>query len=179
MKLLVVDDYAEIVNILASYLELSGHETDKALNGGEAVELLRNNFYDVVITDAEMPGMDGMELCKFLKSRFSTTYVIGLSGSFSALKGLKAAGADICFSKPFDICRIEEIVKKRSSLLPDSGERSVINDPGRLRTPAHLYREGRCLPTPSVRPLLRPNRVQIDRNDAHGDWQLATEGAGG
>jgi DNA-binding response OmpR family regulator len=177
MKLLVVDDYAEIVNILAAYLELSGHEIDKALSGGEAVALLRNNSYDVVITDAEMPGTNGMELCKFLKSRFSATYVIGLSGSFNALKGLKAAGADICFSKPFDICRIEEVVKKRSSFLSDPGTRSVMNGAGRLRTPAHLYGEGRCLPTPSMRPLLRPNPVEIKQNDMRGDWQPATEGA--
>jgi DNA-binding response OmpR family regulator len=179
MKLLIVDDYAEIVNILASYLELSGHEADKALNGGEAVELLRNNSYDIVITDAEMPGMNGMELCKFLKSRFPDTYIIGLSGSFSALKGLKAAGADICFSKPFDICRIEEVVKKRSSLLLDPGDRSVMNDSGGLRTQDHLCREGRCLPPPSMGPLLLLNPVQINRNNAHWDWQPATEGAAG
>jgi len=177
VKLLVVDDYAEIVNLLSSYLELSGHEIDKALNGGEAVELLRNNSYNVVITDAEMPGMNGMELCKFVKSQFSTTYVVGLSGSFSSLKGLKAAGADICFSKPFDICRIEEIIKKRSSLLSDPGAPSGINDSGRLRMPAYPCREGRCLPAPSRRPLLRSNPVQVDQGAVLQDWQLITERA--
>jgi DNA-binding response OmpR family regulator len=72
MKLLIADDCVEIVNILSSFLELSGHEIDKALNGIEAAELLRNNSYDVVITDAQMPGMDGKGLCKFIKSGFST-----------------------------------------------------------------------------------------------------------
>jgi len=129
MKLLIADDCADIVNILSSFLGLSGHEIDKALNGMEAAELLRNNSYDVVITDAEMPGMDGRELCEFIKSDFSTTYIIGMSGSFRALDELKEAGADICFSKPFHINEIEEAIE---NLLPDYDISTGINDSCRL-----------------------------------------------
>lgn len=177
MKLLVVDDYAEIVNILASYLELSGHEIDKAFNGMEAVKLLGSRSYNLVITDAEMPGMTGTELCRFIKSRFPDTFVVGLSGSFKALKELAAAGADICFSKPFHICKIEEVIEKRSALPQDTGARSGMNDAGRLPTPAYPYREGRCLPSPSRRPLTRSNPVEINLNAALQDWRLIREGA--
>jgi len=111
MKLLIVDDCIEVVNILTSFLELSGYKIDKALDGIEAVELLRNNSYDVVITDAEMPRMGGVELCKFIKSDFPAIYIIGISGSFYALAELKAAGADICFSKPFHIDEIEKVIE--------------------------------------------------------------------
>lgn len=120
MKLLIVDDCVDIINILSSFLELSGYETDKALNGIEATKLLQNNSYDVVITDAEMPGMDGQELCKFVKSDFPSLYIIGMSGSFQALNELKAAGADICFPKPFHVGEVEEAIENRFlSLSPD------------------------------------------------------------
>jgi DNA-binding response OmpR family regulator len=112
MKLLIVDDCVDIVNILSSFLELSGHEIDKAQNGIEAAELLRNNSYDVVITDGEMPRMNGVELCKVIKSDFPATYIIGMTGSFHALDAFKAAGADICFSKPFHIDEIENAIEE-------------------------------------------------------------------
>ena len=113
LKLLVVDDSPEIVNILSCTMELSGHSVDEAYDGMEAIQLLRNNTYDVVITDAEMPRLNGIEVCKYLRARFPDTYVIGISGSFNALKAFKDAGADICFSKPFSTGKVEEAIEKR------------------------------------------------------------------
>lgn len=137
MKLLIVDDCADIAYILSSFLELSGHETDKALNGREAAELLRNNSYDVVITDAEMPEMDGKGLCKFIKSGFPSVYIIGISGSCHALAELTAAGADICFAKPFHIDELEEAIENRfTPMSPDLGEPAGINGP--YRSADHL-----------------------------------------
>ena len=63
MKLLVVDDCIEIVKILSSVLELSGYEVDEAYNGIEAIEHLKHNTYDAVITDAEMPRLGGDKCC--------------------------------------------------------------------------------------------------------------------
>ena len=111
MKLLIVDDYAEIVDILSIAMELSGHSVDEAYDGTEAIERLQNDSYDVVIVDAEMPRMGGVEVCKFLKSQFPYVYVIGISGCVLALKELKSAGADICLSKPFHIDVVEEIIE--------------------------------------------------------------------
>jgi CheY-like chemotaxis protein len=113
MKLLVVDDSPDIVEILSSTLELFGHEIDGAYDGTEAVKLLQNNRYEVVITDAKMPIMGGVELCKFIKSQFPGVYIIGISGYLEALKELKDAGADICFSKPFRIEEVEEAIGNR------------------------------------------------------------------
>lgn len=138
MKLLIVDDCVEIVNILSSFLELSDHETDKAHNGIEAVKLLRENSYNVVITDAEMPEMDGIALCKLIKSSFPDIYIIGISGSFNALNKLKESGADICFSKPFHIDEIEKVIENKClSLPPDVGAPVGINDSSRLS--GHLF----------------------------------------
>lgn len=129
MKLLIVDDCVDIVNIIASFLELSGHEIDKAYNGLEAAELLKNTKYNVVITDAEMPGMDGRELCEFIKAAFPAICIIGISGSLRALNELKNAGADICFSKPFRMNDLDEAIEDRFSSLPSNFDEQVgIND---------------------------------------------------
>jgi len=119
MKLLVVDDSPDIVEILSATMEMFGHEIDAAYDGTEAVKRLQNNRYDVVITDAKMPIMDGFELCKFIKSQFPGVYIIGISGCFHALKELNNAGADICFFKPFKIEEVEEAIENRfRSYLP-------------------------------------------------------------
>ncbi|HVO67255.1 MAG TPA: response regulator [Syntrophales bacterium] len=118
MRLLVVDDSPEIVEILSSVMEIIGHEVTKAYDGTEAVKQLLNNRYDIVITDAKMPIMDGIELCKFIKSQFPDIYIIGISGYLDALKEFKEAGADICLSKPFTFEEIEEAVKLRFNTSP-------------------------------------------------------------
>jgi two-component system alkaline phosphatase synthesis response regulator PhoP len=111
MKLLIVDDCSENVEILSAAMELSGHRVDEAYDGIEAIERLQSNSYDVVIVDAEMPRMGGVEVCKFLKSQLPDVFVIGISGCFRALKELKNAGTDICLSKPFHIDVVEEIIE--------------------------------------------------------------------
>jgi DNA-binding response OmpR family regulator len=60
-----------------------------------------------------MPYVDGSELCKFLKSQSPGIYIIGISGSSSALEGLKDAGADICLSKPFSMHALEEAIENQ------------------------------------------------------------------
>ncbi|PKN19632.1 MAG: hypothetical protein CVU71_04460 [Deltaproteobacteria bacterium HGW-Deltaproteobacteria-6] len=143
MKILLVDDCADILNLLASFLELSDHETDKALNGIEAVELLQKHVYDVVITDSEMPGMDGTGLCKFIKAELPDLYIIGMSGSSEALEKLSAAGADVCFAKPFRIGEIEQAIENRFRTWPHAPALPVHIDDARLlpgRFAASAYR---------------------------------------
>jgi DNA-binding response OmpR family regulator len=129
MKLLVVDDSSEIAEILFSAMVLSGYEVDKAYDGIEALERLKNNSYDVVITDAEMPRKGGVEVCQFLKAQFPAVFVIGISGCFRSLKELKDAGADICLSKPFSILAVEEAIENRNFLsLPKFQELDTSTD---------------------------------------------------
>ena len=119
MRLLVVDDEPNMVNILSLSLTESGHEVDKANDGIEAVELLQNSSYDVAIIDAILPNMNGAEVCKFIKSHNPSTYIIGISGYPDFLKILKNKGADICLIKPFSIDQIKIAIKNhfRSSRL--------------------------------------------------------------
>ena len=103
MKLLVVDDNPDILQILSSMIILFGHGVDEAGDGLEAIRLLEKGRYDVVVTDADMPRVDGIQLCRFLKTQRPDIRVIGMSGNLSALKEMENAGADMCLPKPFGL----------------------------------------------------------------------------
>jgi two-component system capsular synthesis sensor histidine kinase RcsC len=92
---------------------MAGHDADEAKGGFEAIQMYQNKRYDVVITDAEMPNIDGVALCRYLRTQTSGIYIIGISGSFSALERLVDAGADICLSKPFGIQALENAIESR------------------------------------------------------------------
>jgi CheY-like chemotaxis protein len=113
MNFLVVDDNSDFRQLVSSIVALFGHGVDEANDGLDAIGQLQDKRYDVVITDAEMPNIDGSKLCKFLKSLSSGVYIIGMSGSLSALKGLKDAGADVCLAKPFSLHALEEAIANR------------------------------------------------------------------
>ena len=115
MNVLVVEGNWGISQVLSSFVKLCGHLVDEASDGREAIRRLQGSRYDIVITDSEIISVDGPELCKFIKSHFRDVYVIGMSGYLSALKDLADAGADICFSKPFDIGLVRKAIDGRIS----------------------------------------------------------------
>jgi CheY-like chemotaxis protein len=116
MNVLVVEGNWNIAQVLSSFVKLCGHLVDEASDGREAIRRLQGSRYDVVITDSEIISIDGPELCKFIKSHFRDVYVIGMSGYLSALKDLADAGADVCFSKPFDIDQVRKAIDCRIAL---------------------------------------------------------------
>ena len=68
--ILIVDDEATVLRVLRLSLEKGGYKVSKANNGEEALEIVRQQVPDVVITDIEMPKMDGEALCKALEAEF-------------------------------------------------------------------------------------------------------------
>jgi CheY-like chemotaxis protein len=113
MKLLVVDDNPDILQILSSMITHFGHGVDEAGDGLEAVRLLKQCRYDVVVTDADMPRFDGVQLCRFLKAQLPDIHIIGMSGDLSSLKELENAGADICLPKPFGLDEFQSAIEDR------------------------------------------------------------------
>ncbi len=111
MKLLIVDDNPDILQILSSMIALFGHGVDEAGDGFDAIMLLQQGRYDVVVTDADMPRVDGIQLCKFLKAQRPDIHVIGMSGDLSALKEMEDAGADICLPKPFGLDELQSAIE--------------------------------------------------------------------
>lgn len=68
-KILVVEDEPILLELIKEILEIEGLRVDVAANASEALELLKENKYAIVMTDINMPGMDGMKMCELAKSR--------------------------------------------------------------------------------------------------------------
>ncbi|MFN1834628.1 adenylate/guanylate cyclase domain-containing protein [Balneola sp. MJW-20] len=105
-RILVVDDYPALVTITRHKLIQRGFEVLTAQNGQDALELVQTEYPDLVITDVEMPVMDGYELCERIKndsrlSKIPVILVTSMMNTVSIMKGIQA-GADNYLTKPYD-----------------------------------------------------------------------------
>ncbi|HWV99382.1 MAG TPA: response regulator [Candidatus Acidoferrum sp.] len=106
MNILIVDDDAVCRMALGAALKKLGHQVTAAKDGVDALAAFQQQRNRVVISDLLMPGMDGLELCRRIRSADAPryTYFILLTimeGKANYLEGMKA-GADDFLTKPFD-----------------------------------------------------------------------------
>ena len=106
MRVLVADDDHCSVDILSECLREYGYEVTVARNGLEAFDFVRTGQFQLVVSDWEMPEMNGVELCRQIRSRQWCKYIYVIlltshSGVDSIVRGLNA-GADDFISKPFN-----------------------------------------------------------------------------
>lgn len=118
MKILVVDDEMLIRNVVREYMALESYEVEEASDGDEAINLFRNNDYDLVIMDVMMPKKDGFQTVKELK-KIKDTPVIMLSArteEYDKLIGFDI-GVDDYVTKPFSpkelVARVKAVTKRR------------------------------------------------------------------
>ena len=111
-KILIVDDQESMRSMLTDLLDMMGHETCTASGGAEALERLTAGAIDLVITDLNMPEMDGMELTKRIKTASPDMPVIVITGygTFHTERQVLASGADGYIPKPCTIHRVQETV---------------------------------------------------------------------
>jgi CheY-like chemotaxis protein len=106
-KVLVVDDVVDNVELLADALEDVGYEVLKAFSGIEALNIAGSSKPDVIMLDIMMPGIDGIEVCRRLKSnpKLKSIPVIMVSalGEDSDLKMGLEAGAQDYIIKPYNV----------------------------------------------------------------------------
>jgi putative two-component system response regulator len=116
MHVLVVDKDESALDQLSDLLTKAGHAVSRSTNGHEALQLLENSSFSLVITEWHIPGMDGLQLCRRIRSRRSADYlyVIVLSEGCEKENVLVAlsAGADHYICKPF---RSEEMLLRVST----------------------------------------------------------------
>jgi two-component system chemotaxis response regulator CheY len=115
-SILAVDDSASMRQMVAFTLKGAGYNVIEAADGQEALEKARAQQVDLVLTDQNMPRMDGITLVKQLRSMhaFSGTPMLILTTESSAemkAKG-KAAGATGWLVKPFDPAKLLDVVKR-------------------------------------------------------------------
>jgi len=114
-RVLIVDDEADIRNSLARRYRLKGFVVDTADNGVSAVKLLSEQPYQVVISDIKMPGMDGIDLLRIIRTEYPMTRVIMMTGYVTLDNGLSCLrhGADTCIFKPLqDLKEIDAAIQR-------------------------------------------------------------------
>lgn len=116
IRTLLVEDEANMVRTLTRILERKGYSVDPARNGQEALQRLDESTYDLVITDLNMPGMDGMQLLRAMHERNLRPATIVLTGHGTIQSAVEAMrlGAGDYLIKP---CDPEELLMVANRLL--------------------------------------------------------------
>jgi putative nucleotidyltransferase with HDIG domain len=108
-RVLVVEDEAPIRALLTQYLESRGYETGSAAEGGQALAVLSQMPFDLVLSDVRMPGMDGIALLSEIVRKYPQTGVLLLTGCEDvgmAVAAMKAGALDYVL-KPFRLDEVE------------------------------------------------------------------------
>ena len=123
MRLLIVEDEKQICDTVAKSLYAVGYEVDTCYDGGEALEYILTENYDLVVLDLNLPGMDGMEILKELRQSNEETKVLILSARGQIADKVEAldAGANDYMEKPFHLqeleARIRSLTRKENGIL--------------------------------------------------------------
>ena len=136
-RILVAEDQTDIRDLLTLNLRGAGYEVVEAADGLAALALQTQRPHDLLVLDLMMPGMDGLEVCKALRARGSSTPILMLTAKSTELDrvlGLEL-GADDYLTKPFSLAELLARVKallRRADLL-QAAQSGVQNQQGNLR----------------------------------------------
>ncbi|GMQ81383.1 MAG: response regulator transcription factor [Rhodothermia bacterium] len=115
-NILLVEDDAELRGLVAQRLEESGYSVELARTGQEALDHVENRLPDLVLLDIMIPEIDGLEVCRQLRSNYPLLYIIMLTaktGEVDRVVGLEV-GADDYVTKPFSLSEL--VARVRSAL---------------------------------------------------------------
>ncbi|MFD1677788.1 response regulator transcription factor [Alicyclobacillus fodiniaquatilis] len=113
--ILVVEDEKSINDLIAMNLSLVGHTSNQAYDGNEALDLLQQNTYDLVIMDIMLPEIDGYSLMQFVPEESPVIFLTARGNLSDRVKGLNL-GADDYIVKPFEtvelLARIQAVLRR-------------------------------------------------------------------
>lgn len=133
-KILVVDDEEHILELIQFNLISAGFQVSTAINGEEALKLCSQEQPDLVLLDIMLPGIDGLEVCRRLKSQSDTKFIpiimITAKGEeIDKIVGLEL-GADDYITKPFSvrelIARVKALLRRTRISMPEDVEDKII-----------------------------------------------------
>lgn len=130
-RLLVVEDDADIAELLRHYLERAGHTVALLTQGSDALQRVRSEQPDLVILDRMLPGLDGLEICRLLRAKPATAdlpvmMLTARAEESDRIVGLEL-GADDYITKPFSakevVARVNALLRRsaRGTVTPASG----------------------------------------------------------
>jgi DNA-binding response OmpR family regulator len=132
MKILVVEDEQKVAEVLKRGLAEAGYDVELAFDGQAGLRMATAEPYDLVLLDINLPGMNGLELCKRLREKDEITPVLmltALSMSDDIVAGFDA-GADDYLPKPFRFNELYARIKaltKRKKIIFDLAARAEVN----------------------------------------------------
>jgi YesN/AraC family two-component response regulator len=117
IKVLIVDDEQIVIQGIKKGLEFSGFYVNAVIGGEEAIKLVKNEFFDIVLVDLVMPGMNGVDVCRGIKEISPKTEVLLLSGYPHEIENLQqafieAGGKDIFLRKPLMADEVKNAINK-------------------------------------------------------------------
>jgi CheY-like chemotaxis protein len=113
MRVLIVDDETEFVNMLKERLSYKNVLIDFAYDGKLALELIKANDYDIVFLDQNMPEMTGLEVARYIKDNNIKTKTVMITG-YAGMAGTLAqmVGIEEYLTKPIALKDVENIIEK-------------------------------------------------------------------
>ena len=115
-KILIVEDDQTISKLIAASLSISGDESVPCFDGNEAVHMVRNEEFDLILLDIMLPGLDGFQVMEKIRETGTPVIFLTAMGDVSdRVKGLKS-GAEDYIVKPFEplelLARIEIVLRR-------------------------------------------------------------------
>ena len=116
-KLLVAEDNEINLLVVSRMLEILGYEFDAVENGLDGIKLFEQNEYDLVLTDIQMPGMDGMQVAskiRTMKTKKRDTPIVAMTANadLEEAKRFYAVGINDVLAKPFNKAELLNCIKK-------------------------------------------------------------------
>ena len=151
MKILLVDDEAELTAPLSRVLTREGYQVDVAFDGEQGRQLATQGSYDLLILDWMLPRQSGLEICQHLRSQGNTTPVLFLTAKDTLddrVEGLDA-GADDYIIKPFELrellARVRALLRRPPNREVASAQRLQVEDLELDPYNQLAYRQGRTI----------------------------------
>jgi signal transduction histidine kinase len=133
LRILVVDDNQDSACSMTLLLELQGHEVQVAHAGQVALRMAQESTPDVILLDIGMPGMNGYEVARHLRSQaaFADTLLVAVTGygRASDVKQTESAGFDHHLVKPIDYDKLQSLLAARSQKYSDKTSRARVDGP--------------------------------------------------
>jgi len=115
-RILIVDDNATNLKLVAYLMKANGYAVDTALEAEAALAAIHSNRPDVILMDIQLPGIDGLELTRRLKADPATRDIVIVAVTAYAMKGDQdkalAAGCDDYITKPIDTRALPETIAR-------------------------------------------------------------------
>lgn len=149
-RILIVDDDHEVRSAIDEFLSMLNYATQTAVSAEEALDLLKTESFDVIITDIILNGMDGLEMTQRVKERYNTEVIVvtGYTHEYSYEEAIRKGADDFVF-KPMRfeelllrlrrVLRERKLTHERLQMLEKLKQMAITDDLTRLYNSRHFY----------------------------------------